>query len=192
MTDITSPAGRRMLGYLPPLYEVSRTMKAGLQAEGLEIDALRQAIDDALNQRFVRTATWSLDDWERELGLPPAADQPISERRDRIVSRIRGYGTATLQLVREVAESYERGRVDVIPDPAAYTVTIRFVDTRGVPPNLQDLQAAVRAVLPAHLALRFEYTYNLVRDVARLTVAQAAAHTVAGLLTDDLEVTTSA
>lgn len=189
---VTSESGKRMMGYLPPLYETSRIMKSTQDAMGVEIDMLWQALNEILDQRFARTATWGLDDWEEELGLTPAPDQPISERRDRIVSRIRGYGTVTVQLVKEVAESYERGRVDVIPDPAAYTVTIKFIDTRGVPPNLQDLQAAVRAVLPAHLALRCEYTYNLVRDVARLTVAQAAAHTVAGLLTDDLEVTTSA
>jgi len=189
---VISQSGQRQLSYLPRLYETSRVMQGILDARGVEIDRLYQALNEILNQWFVRTATWSLERWEEELGLTPAPNQPISERRDRIVSRIRGYGTVTVQLVKEVAESYERGRVDVIPDPAAYTVTIRFVDTRGVPPNLQDLQAAVRAVLPAHLALKFEFTYNLIRDVARLTVAQAATHTVAGLLTDDLEVTTSA
>ncbi|WP_374713112.1 putative phage tail protein [Symbiobacterium terraclitae] len=187
MTDITSPAGRRMLGYLPPLYEVSRTMKAGLQAEGVEIDALRQAIDDALNQRFVRTTTWSLDDWERELGLPPAADQPVGERRDRIVSRIRGYGTATVQLVKQVAESYDQGTVDVIPDPPAYTVTVRFVDTRGIPPNLQDLQAAVRAVLPAHLDVRYEFRYFLWSDLDALNITWDDWDAL-GLTWDEVEV----
>lgn len=181
-----SQSGQRQLSYLPRLYETSRVMQGVLDARGVEIDNIREALTEVLDQFFVRTATWGLDRWEEELGLSPAATQPIGERRDRIVSRIRGYGTVTVQLVKEVAESYERGRVDVIPDPAAYTVTIRFVDTRGVPPNLGDLKAAVRAALPAHLALKFEFTYNLIRDVAQLTVAQAAAHTVAGLLTDDL------
>lgn len=158
-----------MLSFVPRYYEASRVMRSILQAEGAELDKLRQALDETLNQFFARTATWGLDTWEKELGLPPGQDQPDSERRDRIVSRIRGYGTATISVVKQVAESYDKGAIDVIEDHAAYTVTIRFVDTTGVPPNLSDLQAAVRAVLPAHLDVKYEYNYFLWQELdARL------------------------
>lgn len=165
-----SESGKRMLSYLPPLYETSRVMQGVLDAQGVEIDKLRQALTEVLDQFFVRTATWGLDRWEEELGLSPAANQPISERRDRIVSRIRGYGTVTVALVKEVAESYDKGTVDVIPDPATYTVTIRFVDTMGVPPNIDDLKAAVRAVLPAHLDVKYEFRYFLWSDLDALNI----------------------
>ena len=162
---ITSIRGQEMLTYLPRYYETSRVMRSILQAEGSELDKLRQALDDILNQFFVRTATWGLDRWEEELGLSPALDQPESERRDRIVSRLRGTGTATIAVVKQVAESYDKGSIDVIEDHAAYTVTIRFVDTTGVPPNLDDLKAAVRAVLPAHLVIEYEFNYFLWDDL---------------------------
>ncbi|SMB97929.1 hypothetical protein SAMN00808754_2032 [Thermanaeromonas toyohensis ToBE] len=157
--EITSTRGKEMLTYLPRYYETSRVMKAILQAQGSEFDKLRQALDEVLNQFFVSTATWGLERWEKELGLPPAEDQPESERRDRIISRLRGYGTATIYVVKKVAESYDKGAVDVIEDFEGYTVTIRFVDTTGVPPNLEDLKAAVRAVVPAHLDLKYEFNY---------------------------------
>lgn len=156
---ITSTRGQEMLTYLPQYYETSRVMKAILQAQGSEIDKLRQALDEVLNQFFVSTATWGLDRWESELGLPPASDQPDAERRDRIISRLRGYGTATIRIVKQVAESYDKGRCQVIEDFTAYTVTIRFVDTTGVSPNIDDLKAAVRAVVPAHLSVQYEYNY---------------------------------
>lgn len=156
---ITSTRGQEALTYLPRYYETSRVMKAILQAEGAEFDKLRQALDETLNQFFVSTATWGLDRWESELGLPPASDQPDAERRDRIISRLRGYGTATIRIVKQVAESYDKGAVDVIEDFAVYTVTIRFVDITGIPPNIDDLKAAVRAVVPAHLDIRYEYNY---------------------------------
>lgn len=158
---LTSPRGQKMLSYLPGLYERSRVMQELLQAEGLEMDALRQAIDETLDQFFVRTATWSLDDWEEELGLTPAPTQPESERRDRIVSRIRGYGTCTISVVKSVSESYVYGAVDVTEQPELYRVTVTFVDTRGVPPNIDDLESAVEAVVPAHLEVVYQFRYLL-------------------------------
>lgn len=148
-----------MLTYLPRYYETSRIMRAILQAEGEEFDKLRQALDETLDQFFVNTATWGLDRWEEELGLPVTPDQPTDERRDKIISRLRGCGTATISVVKQVAESYDNGAIDVIEDFPAYTVTIRFVDTAGVPPNLEDLKVAVRAVVPAHLELQYQFNY---------------------------------
>lgn len=158
---ITSTRGKEMLSYLPKYYETSRVMRALLEAEGLEFDKLRQALDETLNQFFIRTATWGLDRWEEEVGLPVTPDQPESERRDKIISRLRGYGTATISVVKQVAEAYDNGAIDIIEDHSAYTITVRFVDTTGVPPNLDDLKAAVRAVVPAHLDILYEFNYFL-------------------------------
>lgn len=156
---VTSARGQEMMSYLPRYYETSRVMSALMNAAGSELDKLRYALDDTLNQFFVSTATWGLDTWEKELGLPVVPDQPISERREKIISRLRGYGTATIVLVKSVAESYDKGKIDVIEDHASYTVTIRFVDTTGIPPNLSDLQTALRAVIPAHLDICYEFNY---------------------------------
>jgi len=150
-----------MLSYLPRYYETSRVMRAILQAEGSEFDKLRQALDETLNQFFVRTATWGLDRWEEELGLPITPDQPEAERRDKIISRLRGNGTATISVVKQVAEAYDKGTIDIVDDHAAYTITVHFVDTTGVPPNLDDLKKAVRAVVPAHLEILYEFNYFL-------------------------------
>ena len=178
MTDITSIRGKEMIRYLPRYYETSRVMKSILQVEGMEFDDLKAALDETLDQFFVRSATWGLDQWEKELGLAPAQDQPNSERRDRIISRLRGTGTATIRIVKEVAESYDNGAINVIEDHAIYTVIIRFVDTAGVPPNLNDLKAAVRAVLPAHLDIVYEFAYLFIADVEAMTIAELEAVTL--------------
>lgn len=170
MSIVTSVRGQEMLGYLPRYYLTSRIMQVILQAQGTELDRLRQALDETLAQFFVDTATWGLDAWEKELGLKPAPDQPEAERRDRIKSRLRGYGTATFYVVKTVAEAYDKGAIDVIQDHAAYTLTIRFADTTGVPPNLDDLKAAVRDVVPAHLELLYEFNYFLWDDLDSLNL----------------------
>lgn len=156
---VTSEAGKRIMGYVPKYYESSRIFRALAQHRGEEVDKFRQALNETLDQFFARTATWSLDDWEEELGLSPQPGFTTQERQDRIVSKLRGYGTCTIYLAEQVAEAYDQGAIDAIQDHAIYQVTIRFVDTLGVPPNIEDLKIAVREVVPAHLGLAFEYNY---------------------------------
>ena len=162
---MTSMRGNEMLSYLPHYYETSRVMKSILQAQGGEIDSLRQALDETLNQFFIRTATWGLDRWEEILGLAITPHQPLDERRNKIVSALRGFGTATISVVKRVAEAYDHGAIDVSEDHSVYTITIHFVDTTGVPPNLDDLKAAVRLITPAHLDILYEFNYFLWQDL---------------------------
>lgn len=178
--EITSERGREMMAYLPDYYQTSQVMQAILQSEGKEFDKLRWALDNplaekdplliggVLQQFFVPTATWGLETWERELGLPTTPGQDIKERRSKVISRIRGFGTATIKVVREVAESYDKGKVKVIEDFSTYTITVQFVDTCGIPPNIDDLKAAVRTVVPAHIQIGYEYNYLLWNDLDNL------------------------
>lgn len=182
---ITSSAGQRMMSYLPKYYESSRVMRALNQARGTEIDKLRQAIDETLNQFYVRTATWSLDDWEKELNLPPAPSLTDSERQDRIVSKLRGYGTCTLKLIKTTAEAYEYGTVNAIQDHAILTIIIQFVDIRGVPSNIEDLKKAMREIVPAHLEIQYEFKYTTCGELKTwgLTYGAMKAYTYGELKT---------
>lgn len=157
--SLTSTAGKRMLGYLPPLYEGARVFQEFLQVQGAELDQMRDTLPQLLEQFFPQTATWGLDLWEEELGLPPAVGQTDAERRSRILGRLRGYGTLTIKLLTQVAEAYDNGRVEVTPDFPAATMVIRFVDTRGVPSNIEDLQAEIRRLVPARYEVEFEFRY---------------------------------
>ena len=148
-----------MLGYLPNYYETSRVVQDLLQVEGAEFDDLKKAVDEVLDQFFVETATWGLDLWEKELGIVPVAGQPEEQRRSIIKSKLRGMGTVTIQLMKTVAEAYDGGKVDVTQDAAAYTFTVTFVDTKGIPPNLDELKKVIEEIKPAHLHVEYVFTY---------------------------------
>jgi hypothetical protein len=152
----------RMMQYLPPYYQESRVMRAIAEAQGTEVASLWATLDDILKQFYVETATeWGLDLWEKMLGLTNYAGKPIDQRRSRIISKLRGYGTVTVNLIKNVAESYVYGTVEVTENPAVYSFTIKFVDPRGIPPNLDDLKAAIEEIKPAHLAVEYQFTYTV-------------------------------
>ncbi|EES73834.1 hypothetical protein POTG_01541 [Paenibacillus sp. oral taxon 786 str. D14] len=162
---LTSPRGREMFSYLPGYYETSRVMQADMNTKGAEMDLLFAALDETFQQFFVRTATWGLDRWESELGITTDLSKPLDQRRAVVESKLRGSGKFSGRLVKNVAEAYDRGRVEVSFQPGEWGVTVKFVDTVGIPPNLDDLKAAIEELKPAHLKMEFEFNYMLIRDV---------------------------
>lgn len=152
----------RIMQYLPHYYEKSRVMRAVAEAQGKEIVSLWTTLDEILKQFFVETATeWGLDLWEQMLGLKSYSGKPLDHRRSRIISKLRGIGTVTVNMIKNVAESYVYGTVEIIQHPERYTFTIKFIDQRGIPLNLDDVKAAIEEIKPAHLAVEYEFTYTV-------------------------------
>lgn len=165
--------GREMLSYLPEIYDRSRIMQAILNSQGGEIEKLLQAIDEILDQYFALSASWWLDHWEFELGIETDPSKPIEQRRSVVISKIRGTGTVTVAMIKRVAESYVNGEVDVSVDSPGFTVIVTFISNLGVPENIWDIENAIRDVIPAHLAIRYEYRYLLVQHIHQsMTVSQ--------------------
>ncbi|AWB45315.1 phage portal protein [Paenibacillus sp. CAA11] len=162
---VTSPKGKELMSYLPAYYETSRVIKADMQSKGMEMDLFYLALSETLQQFFVRTATWGLERWERELGIVTEPLKPLEQRRSVVESKLRGAGRFTGRLVKNVAEAYDGGAVDVSFRPEAWSFTVKFVDTLGLPPNIDDLKAAIEEIKPAHMAVEYEFRYLLIRDV---------------------------
>ena len=63
-------------------------------------------------------------------------------------------------MIQNVAESFSNGAVDVLEYPAEYRFEIKFTGTLGIPPNLDDLSAALEEIKPAHLAYDYIILYR--------------------------------
>ncbi|QGQ99935.1 DUF2313 domain-containing protein [Paenibacillus psychroresistens] len=158
-----------MLSSLPAFYEIFREVRIINQIEGAELDDVFQSVDDVLNQVFIDTASWGLARWEFELGIPTNLSKPLEQRRSVVLSKRRGYGTVTVGLVKNVAEAYANGEVSVTEDNANYLVIIKFISTHGIPENLADIQNALRDLIPAHLAISYEFNYFIWNELDALS-----------------------
>jgi hypothetical protein len=175
---VTSPSGQEILGELPSFYDPILEMRVIAQAEGDQVDRLRDDIADQLNQRFVSSATWDLPAWEEELGIVPPTGQPIEQRRSVINSKIRGYGKFSGQLLKSVAEAYDNGLIDTMFDAPSGTFTIRFMSTLGLPPNINDLKRAVGEIVPGHLIVAYLYRYLTITEIEGMTISDIEATTL--------------
>ena len=135
------------------------------------------ARDGLLEQLSVSTATWGLEQWERSLGLAVDVAKPVEQRRARVISKLRGQGTTTVAMIKNMAESFSNGAVAVLEYPAEYRFEVKFVGTTGIPPNMEDLTAAIEEIKPAHLAYDYIIIYRTWAQVQAYTWDELQAHT---------------
>jgi hypothetical protein len=163
--------------YLPTFITDSIVFSEILNAQGAEGDSLDSAMTDVLNQCYVDSATWGLKYWESFLGIPIDELKDTSYRRSVIKSKIRGTGTVTVDLLQSVAQSYDNGEIDVIEHNNLYSFEVQFIGTKGIPPNLTDLQAAIELIKPAHLAVTYTFNFSTHSYVAGFTHSTLSTHT---------------
>ena len=154
-----------LLEHTPQEYRDAPEVQVTEDALGGQLRQLQTARDEVLAQLSVSTATWGLELWERTYGLETDVSKPLEQRRERVVAKIRGTGTITEAMLKNVAESYTNGEVEVIGWPREYAIDVRFVSVLGTPPNIDDLSAALDEICPAHLVYRYLYRYLLIREI---------------------------
>lgn len=158
---------RQLIDYVPPYYAELLESNELLSAENAEVGRLNANINDLLAQFNVATATWGLREWERIVGIKTDENKPLGERRSLITAKLRGAGVVTVGHIENIAESFQGGDVEIIEKSSEYTVVIKFVSSFGIPANLSDLTDLLREIIPAHLAIQYEFkfvTYALLKS----------------------------
>ncbi|MGF7045675.1 hypothetical protein J2T13_000135 [Paenibacillus sp. DS2015] len=150
---------RDMLDYAPRYYGDMPIATNIFDREAEEFAKLNTDIYDVLAQMYIETATWGLMQWERIFGLVTDVSKTYVQRREILLSRLRGVGAVSAELIESVASAYGNGDVAVTANVPAYTITITFVSEYGVPAQMVELQAAVRDITPAHLAINYVFRF---------------------------------
>lgn len=175
-----------LMNYLPESYMESAEVVMIQNALQSEVDELWETRHDLLAQLDPRTATWGLDYWEKAFGIVPDQAKDIEYRRSLVVAKIRGNGTTTAALIKEVSESFSNGEVEVTEFPREYRLEIFFSGTMGTPPNMDDLAAVLDEIIPAHLEWAFVILYFSHSQMKAFTHGELAAYTHKSIREGDL------
>lgn len=114
--------------------------------------------DFTLEQLFPSTASgWGLAIWEDAYGLRREAGQTERQRRARVLAKIKGVSTTTVERIRGIAQVFSPSRVEVEERSAESYFIIWYVETIGEIDNKEDLVAIINELKPAHLAWSIKY-----------------------------------
>lgn len=147
--------------YAPPFFRDVRELAQIYRAEGYELGLLQYYLDDLAKQAFVSTATWGLVYWEEQYGIATNLTLDYEDRREILYAKMRGQGTTTIAMIKQTAEAFSGGEVDVIEDNPNHFFIVCFVGVKGIPRNMQAFINMLEDIKPAHLAYRFEYRYTV-------------------------------
>lgn len=116
---------------------------------------LLDAKEDLLLQLNVETATWGLELWENMVGITPSPVDTLESRRMMVMGKLRGRGVVTVEVLKNIAQSFLQSAVHVIEHPEEYAIELSFdaPDLSALP--LSDMTAALNELIPAHLILSY-------------------------------------
>ena len=68
-------------------------------------------------------------------------------------------------MIKNTAESFSGGEVEIIENNPDYSFTVKFVGVKGVPSNMKGFLNMLETIKPAHLNYNIEYTYLTWKDI---------------------------
>lgn len=167
----------RLLRHLPEFYARDGLIRMVMDAAAEPTGDVMYGFRELLRQFYVSTATWSLSEWEQELGLTVDPTKPVERRREQVLAKLRGTGTVTRDMIIRTAAAFSGGVVDILEYPAESRFVIKFIGVLGIPANMAGFIQMLQLIKPAHLTFSFEYSYTLWDDVKPLNWASAGTRT---------------
>ena len=143
----------KLIDKLPFFYEEcpkTNTIQDGLS---FEINNLYSKVDSTIDQLYVNSATWALNEWEKFADIK-TTEGTIEQRRARVASKLKAKGTTTLEVMKSLCKSYSEDiRVTEIYNE--YKILLELIATKenDIPKtyNFSDMNEAIWEIKPAHL-----------------------------------------
>lgn len=147
-----SNRGKAMFDMLPIYYDDSKLMQSLLDAQGLELDSIRLALEDTLKQFYTDTITeWGASEWEKELAITPLTDD-LKIRQAIIKAKLLSPATVTVKQLEKIINCFVPN-MDATVTPYNHLYAFKITMPSYVPPDMQtQLMRSVEDAKPAHLA----------------------------------------
>jgi Uncharacterized protein conserved in bacteria (DUF2313). len=162
--------------YWPEFLARVREFSVLADTEDAELEALRQAIDDVLNDQFIETATErGIARREVILGIVPYGDDTLETRRFRVAGKWLNRLPYTYRMLQERLNALlGEGHYVIELHKEPYTLRVQIELT--VKRQFDAVQQILSEVVPANLRLIVELRYNQHMTIGQLTHGALAAY----------------
>ena len=149
---------------------------------------LEGIFEEIVNNAYIKDMNEeALSRIEKEFKIKSTNDMTLEERKEYLLSILRGIGVTNVERLKIIAKSYDCGDIEVIQNYSSYSIIIKFVSVKGTPKRVNDLKKAIEKVIPCHLGVSYEFKYNTVGYIKEFTVGEISKYTVGEVLTEELK-----
>lgn len=134
---------------------------------GREWDEMALWSRDIRNEIYVQTCTWSIGIWEWVYGFEPGEGMTLEERRQRIMSKVRGVRPINPEVMRRGIATVSGADVGLkdFSRPYSFSVTLN-VTKKPIP--MERVQQFIYNTKPAHLAVSVEVIFPEIESTLRV------------------------
>lgn len=154
---LNNELGSRMLDMVAPVYDRSKVVLYLFQALGIvfqkEYDFI---IYDLIEQMFFQTATWGLDEWEKQYNIVPDPSWDMDKRRENLISTLQYKAPITPRKIADRISGMIGIATDVAEGSEANTIDILV---RGYVNDFSKIRQMIDKILPAHLIYNLDAHY---------------------------------
>ena len=151
---LTSKTAIDGLDYITPIYHEAETALWIMEAMGLQADLFVKWVYEIIEQILPQTATWSLDDWEEEYGLPVHPNISMEQRRAKILNAVRTRAPMNPEKLEEILKNiFQIEKVKVIERTAKNTFEVELYE-QFLEQQWQVIFQTIEKYKPAHLLLQ--------------------------------------
>lgn len=147
----TSPAAKRMLKTVSPIYDKAYVAKWIFQVMGLEIDEAWKFIEELRLQAFPETATWGILYWEQRYNIPPDENLTIEKRRQRVIIKRGKRAPMNPARIEQFAKDVTERQTVVTEPDGSYVFSIAILPGEAEV-DYQALITTIKSVKPSHLS----------------------------------------
>ena len=154
-----------MIKRLPLYYRKSKVTADLYDLIEKELSSMKSCISQTDMRLFIVT-TDDVERHEYDVGLYPISTD-IETRRARVIARLQGNGALTVKSLSELVSLYEKTGCSIEELFNENTVVITFDGRVGIPYNLDELNATIEELKPAHIQIEYAFLKNTWNDARR-------------------------
>ncbi|WP_244833364.1 putative phage tail protein [Clostridium sp. BJN0001] len=202
---------RLLIDHMPDYYNNSKVIESIDTAISKEIENA-----DKYNNAVLDNFYWSsinelgIARWEKELGISVADNYDLDLRVSRVIAKLRGQGTTTVNVIKNIIKAWNGCKVEVYElsphilmqkythqqlalktygdlKGEDYEIKIVFIDTVGIPRNMDDVKRAISEVIPAHLNVRYVVTFKSYAGLKSYTHSDLSKYTHVNIRNNEME-----
>lgn len=143
-----------LFSYEPDTYKKSQVMREILNAQEEQLLKAEEKQSGIVADMYP-SQTIHPERWEKEYGIEQAED--VEQRRCNILAKIKGIGTVTSEVVKDITLSYIDGIVEVEEDPDDSMIYI-VVESENQIQKINDLFYQLYGIIPAHIEVHVSQT----------------------------------
>ena len=127
------------------------------KSQQVQLDKSEVDIHDLLNQFSVNTCTWGILLWEKFIGILSDSSKSLKERKARVLAKIRGQGTTTIEAIKNICNAYA-DNTEVVEHTSEYWFELLLESYNGFLTDIESLYNTITEVKPAHLGVKYKLT----------------------------------